>query len=493
MSATSKIFQVTEASTGETVDISSDDLLLVIESGTGSYIQYEDGGNEIAELVVDEAPATISTSSQWLIPLVDVTTGATFYLNADKINSVSDNGSGSDVYVDSQSYSTTRKFRASDSRGDIRAAIAAIVADASGEFMTLVGTNTTTATNSFSGIQTYTNIHSYYTQKNIASTPGGQADATLLTRQYNEVTSSTGAGEGVKLLPAVAGYVQIVKNSSTDSIKVYPSNGDNINSLAVDTAIDLPVGAQKRFTAVDATKWEASSEVISSGDGSVSNPSITFDSNPDTGFYKVSDTQTGHAVGGALSTILDDEGVSADTVRLRVAVGTPGTGVTAKHYGDGKDITTELTLTGVEFPIAGAANEAIGKLIYTFPNVADAHLFTASVGYLTLQGGGTVNADTPDVGLGSVEATGAVALLSGTATFEDYATGQTWADCNGSAQSWGPLVATAGALTGISLNSPSDVKTLYLNIADGWAGADTVTVNGKIVLKWTYMASGLVS
>lgn len=486
MSATSKIFQVTDTASGSTYDISSDDLLLVIAEGTGSKIHFEDGGNEISVLIVDESPATISSSSQWLVSMTDVTTGDLFYLNADKIVDVLANGTGSDVYVNAPSYANIRKFRATDSPATIRTAIAAIVADASGEFMTLTGSNSASATNTFLGIQTYTNLSSEYTQKNVGAVAGGQADATLLTRRYTEVTNTTAPGDGVRLIAAVAGYVQIVKNAASHPIKIWPATGDSINLLGADTAIDLAVGATREFRALDTAKWEATDEVLSVGDGSVSNPSITFDTNTDTGFYKVSATQTGYAQDGVLTTILDDLGIAPDSTRLRVAVGSNGTGVTAVHYGDGKDITTVLTLTGVTFPIAGAANEAIGKLIYTFPAGIHVHYVTSLS--LTLTGGGVVDAATPDVGIGSVIATGAVDVLGGTATFEDYVNGTTWtATCNGTNQKIGPVGATAGVLSGISLNKTGDVKAVHLNMAAAWAGADTVTVAGTVVLRWTIM------
>lgn len=184
-------------------------------------------------------------------------------------------------------------------------------------------------------------------------------------------------------------------------------------------------------------------------------------------------------------------GVSIDSVTLKdgavlsgASLGTADTGVTATHYGDGKDITTVLTFTSLSYTISGAANEAIGKLVFTFP--AGAHVHNYTYMDVALQGGGTVDADTPDIGIGSVIATGSVAVLGGTAGFEDYITGQTASNCNGTATKK-TSVATAGALTGISINEAAGVKAVHLNIADGWAGADTVTASGTIVLKWTKM------
>ena len=52
----------------------------------------------------------------------------------------------------------------------------------------------------------------------------------------------------------------------------------------------------------------------------------------------------------------------------------------------------------------------------------------------------------------------------------------------------GPIGATAGINTGISLNATGDTKAVHLNIADTWAGADTVTASGTITLTWTIMS-----
>jgi hypothetical protein len=166
-------------------------------------------------------------------------------------------------------------------------------------------------------------------------------------------------------------------------------------------------------------------------------------------------------------------------------LGTAGSSaITVDHYGDGNDVKTELTISGLSYTIAGAAAEGVGALLFTFP--AGAHLHEVTYMNVTLTGGGTVDADTPDVGIGSVIATGAVSVLSGTPTFEDYITGQTATDCSGTAITK-TTVATAGALTGISVNESGDTKTVHLNLDDTWAGADTITAAGTVVLKWTLL------
>lgn len=94
---------------------------------------------------------------------------------------------------------------------------------------------------------------------------------------------------------------------------------------------------------------------------------------------------------------------------------------------------------------------------------------------------GNIDADTPDVGLGTTIASGAVAVLGGTAAFENILTGQTAADCNGT--------ATKAVVGTILATGASDSKAIYLNVADGWAasGETACPVTGTVVIEWTFM------
>lgn len=164
----------------------------------------------------------------------------------------------------------------------------------------------------------------------------------------------------------------------------------------------------------------------------------------------------------------------------RQNVGTAETGVTAVEYGDGRRRVTKLTFTDLTIGAAvGAANLGIGKKLYTLPAgaivVKAAHMSVALTG-----SGATCDADTPDMGIGTVIASGAVALLSGTATFENMLTGQTVND----------LAATAEVKTVSDQILPIEAAaahTVHLNVADGWAGACTVTGTGTVALEWVLL------
>lgn len=160
--------------------------------------------------------------------------------------------------------------------------------------------------------------------------------------------------------------------------------------------------------------------------------------------------------------------------------GTPNTGVIATEYGTGKKHYTKLSFTDLEVGTAAdGADLAFGVLLYTLP--AGVQKIDAVYQEVALEGDAQSVADTPEIGLGTVIASGAVAVLGGTATFEDILEGSAAADVNGTTNidsdlAVNQLVASGGA------------KTIHLNVADGWAASsddDPVTATGTIILEWT--------
>jgi hypothetical protein len=152
-----------------------------------------------------------------------------------------------------------------------------------------------------------------------------------------------------------------------------------------------------------------------------------------------------------------------------------------QEFGSKYNHTTVLTLGGSPLPaIAGGANLAVGRLLYTFP--AGAIRVTATkMSVAVKQTQGNITADTPDIGIGTTIGSGAVAVLGGTAAFENILTGQTAADCNGTA-----TVKTVD--TSLVIESSGD-HTVYLNIADGWAASgDTgALLSGTVTIHWQYL------
>lgn len=166
-------------------------------------------------------------------------------------------------------------------------------------------------------------------------------------------------------------------------------------------------------------------------------------------------------------------------------VGTPGTGVTAVEIGDGIQHTSILTLTGVAITIGDTADLGTGALIYTLP--AGVQFIDYAYMSVALTADDVANqTDTPEVGLGTVIASGAVAVLGGTTTFEDIIEGAAVADCNGTAK----VIADVPTANIPLVRLSGDAKTIHLNYADGWANGavQTATASGTVVIKWSDLA-----
>jgi len=168
------------------------------------------------------------------------------------------------------------------------------------------------------------------------------------------------------------------------------------------------------------------------------------------------------------------------TPTTSVNVGTVATGTTVVENGDAIHHQTVLTLATTLPAIVGGTNLAVGKLIYTFPagaiNVRATHMNVS-----IKQTEGNIDADTPDGGIGTVLANGAVVVLGGTATFENLLTGQTFDDCDGTAEvktlATSLVIEAAGA------------HTVHFNVADGWAASGDVAaiLAGTVIIEWDFI------
>lgn len=154
--------------------------------------------------------------------------------------------------------------------------------------------------------------------------------------------------------------------------------------------------------------------------------------------------------------------------------------VKAAEYGDKYTHTTVLTVDTTLPAIAGGAALGVGKLIWTPP----AGAITIEASYMSMaitQTQGNINADTPVLGLGTVIASGAVSVLSGTATFVNVMAGQTAANCTGT--------ATVKTVQTQLVRETGDVHALFLNVAATWAASgDTAAIlRGTVTIHWRFM------
>jgi len=170
--------------------------------------------------------------------------------------------------------------------------------------------------------------------------------------------------------------------------------------------------------------------------------------------------------------------------------GTVGALVTAVEKIAGIYHVTEITIPSqVIITTSGGENLAAGLELYTLPDGAVNIIGSAMHVFLT---GTTAHEDdTPEVGLGTTIGSGANATLGAVgagaenvfgphvvAGIEDDGT-------EGALNLSGGSSTTANKSSGLFLADGDASRTIYLNIADGWAAtAGTVTAEGKVYLTW---------
>lgn len=158
--------------------------------------------------------------------------------------------------------------------------------------------------------------------------------------------------------------------------------------------------------------------------------------------------------------------------------GVAATGVTAVESGIGHYHTTVLTVDTVLPDIAGGAALSVGKLLYTLPAGA-VIVNSANMNLSITQTDGNITADTPDGGLGTVIGAGANATLNLTAGAENILTGQTFNDCNGTAE-----VKTVADQ--VLVIESGGAHTVYFNAGATWSadGDDAAALAGTVTLNW---------
>ncbi len=262
------------------------------------------------------------------------------------------------------------------------------------------------------------------------------ANATLLDNNWNIITTVATAGDAIALPFANVGMAITIINAGANSLQVFPADGasDHIDSGAVNVVDpnSLAAGDTRTYMSIDGTEW------------------TTIFTN----------TTGGYSGGG-------------------INAGTAGTNVTAVHSGDGVNITVTLTLLNVVVTVGDSASLGLGALIYTLP----AGNLTLHNSYMEIDLSAiTQTAETPELGLGSVIASGVITELTGTQ--EDYSLGTPAMDDSNGTAKIAYTVNDINILTG-------GTKTVHANLALAWgANADASgLLNGTVVLQYTFNAA----
>lgn len=190
------------------------------------------------------------------------------------------------------------------------------------------------------------------------------------------------------------------------------------------------------------------------------------------------------ASGGSLVVAAGATFSQAVAATTSVNVGTAGTNVTAAEYGDGYNHVTVLTLAAAELaPTIPADAEGAGAIIYTFPaGVYAGHMIHADIA------SGVMDAATnaAEFGCGSVIATGDITGLNGTATFEDWLTGQVIADVSSFVVEKSTIMTAGVPLIFEAAGS----HVLHVNAAGTWNGTvATASLTGTVTIYWTFLGA----
>lgn len=178
----------------------------------------------------------------------------------------------------------------------------------------------------------------------------------------------------------------------------------------------------------------------------------------------------------------------------KTAIGsTPVSTVSFNEFTNGANVVTCLTLTNfiVGAMASAAAALGVGNIVYAFP-AGDLHTEASySFDNISLTCAGTAVAGAV-LGVGSVIASGAISVLSGTSTFQDRLVGTTVpAASTGGAATSALVNVTAGVNTGIGLNVAASVKNVFLNGSATWNANNigNLTASGRIWIQWCRMSA----
>ena len=156
------------------------------------------------------------------------------------------------------------------------------------------------------------------------------------------------------------------------------------------------------------------------------------------------------------------------------------------EYKTGEIRRTKIIVPAFTFPTTAAA-KAIGQAIYTLPEGWILPL-AANVKTSTTTGA-TTTGTAGEIGLGTTVGSGAVAVLSGTAGFQNILDGKTIsnhvAQTALTTQIAGAAGGTSGTMDVLDSTDSASPLTIYLNIASTYSGTGGVTVNSaEIDLLW---------
>lgn len=92
-----------------------------------------------------------------------------------------------------------------------------------------------------------------------AQADGTKANATVLKRTFNRVSTVAGANDSVLLPKAIAGSEVTVINAGANTLAVFAKGSDTIAALDAATADTINTTKAKKYTCVSAGHWDITS------------------------------------------------------------------------------------------------------------------------------------------------------------------------------------------------------------------------------------------
>jgi hypothetical protein len=153
---------------------------------------------------------------------------------------------------------------------------------------------------------------------------------------------------------------------------------------------------------------------------------------------------------------------------------------------DGVHHTTRIQLNTFSRPITGDANLAFGQKLFTFPS----RIIQPLGGWMRFDMACAAGLQTTagEVALGATVGSGAVAVLTGTAGFNDILQAETLSTVGDGLSVTQTLLSGGGASAAISpVNGVSSAIDAYFNVASAWnqTASESVTFsNAIVVVRW---------
>ena len=124
---------------------------------------------------------------------------------------------------------------------------------------TFSGTTTLSGATTVSGVATFSAAAVFSTMfkmpsATVAAAGSVQGDAAQIATGFTLVSAADGT-KGVLLPAAAAGLVCFIKNNVAAALKIWPSTGDGINAVAVNSAFSITNLTSVTLIAYDATTW----------------------------------------------------------------------------------------------------------------------------------------------------------------------------------------------------------------------------------------------